>query len=67
MNPLIQSFLFVATVALLAWPVGRWLMWTVKSGRFDPTLVKLLGTGITRPTGWKTYFLHLLGFNAAIW
>ncbi|RYD18855.1 MAG: potassium-transporting ATPase subunit A, partial [Verrucomicrobiaceae bacterium] len=66
MNPLLYSFLFVAVVALLAWPVGKWLTWTVRTNALDPWFTRLLGSGITRGTGWKTYFLHLLGFNAVM-
>ncbi|RYD35246.1 MAG: potassium-transporting ATPase subunit KdpA, partial [Verrucomicrobiaceae bacterium] len=66
MNPLLYSFLFVAVVALLAWPVGKWLTWTVRTNALDPWFTRLLGPGITRGTGWKSYFLHLLGFNAVM-
>lgn len=66
MNPLIYSILFVLMVGALAWPVGRWLTWTVRTGCLDPLLSKLLGKGIHQSSGWKQYFMHLLSFNAIL-
>lgn len=64
MNPLIHSLAFVAAVVLLAWPMGRWLTWTLHTRRLDPVLFPLLGKGMEKPCGWRNYFLTLLGFNA---
>jgi K+-transporting ATPase ATPase A chain len=66
MNPLLYSITFVLLVGLLAWPVGKWLTWTIRTTRIDPFLQKLLGTGIHRSYGWRQYFLALLGFNAVM-
>ena len=63
MNPLLFSLLFVAAVALLAKPAGLWLSWTLRTPCLDPLLKRLLGDP-GGPSSWKTYFLHLLGFNA---
>ncbi|MBK1884573.1 potassium-transporting ATPase subunit A [Luteolibacter pohnpeiensis] len=64
MNPLIHSILLVAGIVLLAWPAGTWLTWVLKTRRLDGIFSAALGKGILNPTSWKTYFLHLLGFNA---
>jgi potassium-transporting ATPase potassium-binding subunit len=64
MNPLLYSLGFIALTALIAWPVGQWLTWTLQSDRFNGPLRLLLGSKIDQPSGWKNYFLNLLGFNA---
>lgn len=66
MNPLIQSFLFVLTVGLLAWPIGHWLACILRTRRIDPFLEICLGNGIHRSGSWKSYFVSLLGFNAVM-
>ncbi len=64
MNPLLYSITFLLLVGALAWPIGKWLTWTVRTGYIDKQLTFLLGNGIQRTSGWKHYFLSLLGFNA---
>jgi len=66
MNPLLYSIAFVLIVGALAWPLGAWLTWTLKTDKLDPLLNPLLGKGIKKSSGWKNYFLSLLGFNAAL-
>lgn len=66
MNPLLYSIAFVFLVGLLAWPVGKWLTWTVRTTRLDPFLAILLGKNIGQGSNWKQYFLHLLGYNAVM-
>jgi len=66
MNALSLSLFFIAIVAALSWPVGRWLTWTLQSRSLDPFIRRLLGKGIDKSTGWKNYFFSLLGFNAAM-
>ena len=66
MNALSLSLVFIAIVAALSWPVGRWLTWTLQSRSLDPFFRLLLGKGIDKSTGWKNYFYALLGFNAAM-
>ncbi|RYD26174.1 MAG: potassium-transporting ATPase subunit KdpA, partial [Verrucomicrobiaceae bacterium] len=66
MNPLLYSIAFVFIVGLLAWPVGKWLTWTVRTNRLDPFLGILLGKNISQGSNWKQYFLNLLGYNAVM-
>ncbi|MFT3989823.1 MAG: potassium-transporting ATPase subunit KdpA [Luteolibacter sp.] len=66
MNPLLYSIAFVFFVGLLSWPVGHWLTWTLRTAKSDFLLLPLLGKGIQKSSNWKSYFTHLLGFNAVL-
>lgn len=75
MNTIAQSLSFLAFVALLSWPVGRWLAWTLQpvcaTPRLDGMLGCLLGKNAGKAGGWKRYFLDLFAFNgvmfAVVW
>jgi len=70
MNTLTLSFAFVALVAAISWPLGRWLCWTLQPSSCHPRTGRLfqllLGKGSERPSGWKNYFLALLVFNGVM-
>lgn len=70
MNPLTLSFAFIALVAAISWPLGRWLFWTLQPSschsQIDRLIQRLLGNGSDRPSGWKSYFLALLAFNGVM-
>lgn len=70
MNTLTLSLAFIALVAAISWPLGRWLAWTLQpahgSARLDRAFRILLGKGYGKPSGWKDYFLALLAFNGAM-
>lgn len=70
MNTLIPALAFIALVAAISWPLGRWLAWTLQpppgSTRFERALRFLLGKGCDQPSGWKNYFLALLAFNGVM-
>lgn len=63
MNTLSLSLAFIALVAAISWPLGRWLVWTLQSRSLDPHFRRLLGKGMDSSCGWKNYFLALLAFN----
>lgn len=57
-------------VALLSWPLGRYLAWALepevlgpRRQRFEAWLERLLGAANSAPVGWKTYGLALLRTN----
>lgn len=70
MNTLTLSFAFIALVAAISWPLGRWLFWTLQPARENPHLTRffhlLLGKGCEKPSGWTNYFLALLAFNGVM-
>jgi potassium-transporting ATPase potassium-binding subunit len=66
MNTLLLSLSFISLVAVISWPIGRWLVWTLQSRTLDPHFRRLLGKGMDRSSGWKNYFFALLGFNGAM-
>ncbi len=67
MNTLTLSLAFIALVAAISWPLGRWLFWTLQPLKENPRLTRLfqllLGKGGEKPSGWKNYFFALLSFN----
>ena len=67
MNTLTLSLAFIALVAAISWPLGRWLFWTLQPSVGNSRLVEiLLGKGCEKPNGWKSYFLSLLAFNGVM-
>lgn len=70
MNTLSLALVFVATVAVLSWPLGRWLHWTLQPASEDSPAERLLrlvlGSGCARPGGWRNYVIALLVFNAGM-
>jgi len=68
MNPLPLALIFTAIVAALSWPVGRWLTSIVQPKvlhrKIDTLTGLVLGKNNGCTTGWKSYFLSLLAFNA---
>ena len=70
MNTLSLSFAFIALVAAISWPLGRWLFWTLQPSsdhpRIDGLFQLLLGKGSAKPSNWKKYFLALLAFNGVM-
>ncbi len=70
MNTLTLSFAFIALVAAISWPLGRWLYWTLQPEPENPRLARLfqllLGKGGGKPSGWRNYFLALLAFNGVM-
>lgn len=64
------SFAFIALVAAISWPLGRWLFWTLQPSsdhpRIDGLFQLLLGKGSAKPSNWKKYFLALLAFNGVM-
>jgi potassium-transporting ATPase potassium-binding subunit len=66
MNTLSLSLAFIALVAAISWPLGRWLVWTLQGRSLDPHFHRLLGNGMDQSSGWKNYFLALLAFNGAM-
>ncbi|WP_428423012.1 potassium-transporting ATPase subunit KdpA [Methylibium sp.] len=69
----IQLAVFFALLALLAWPLGRWLA-AVAHGRLpkllapvarvEAALYRVAGVDAEAGMGWKSYALALLAFNA---
>lgn len=67
MNTLTLSLAFIALVAAISWPLGRWLFWTLQPSAGSSRWVEiLLGKGCEKPSGWKSYFLSLLAFNGVM-
>ncbi|MFM2198641.1 MAG: hypothetical protein RLZZ505_2073 [Verrucomicrobiota bacterium] len=70
MNTLTLSLVFIALVAAISWPLGRWLFWTLQPSPENSRLARLfqflLGKGCEKPGGWKSYFLALLAFNGVM-
>lgn len=66
MNTLFLSLAFIALVAAISWPLGRWLVWTLQSPSGNSFFKLLLGKGMDQSGGWKNYFFTLLAFNGTM-
>ena len=68
----IQLIVFLLVLAMLAWPLGRWLAavadgrlprWLAPIRSIENGLYKLAGVDASASMGWKQYALGLLAFN----
>ena len=69
----IQLVVFLLVLAVLAWPMGRWLAaaadgrlsrWLAPIRAIENGLYRLAGVDAGASTGWKQYALGVLAFNA---
>ena len=69
----IQLIAFLVVLAMLAWPMGRWLAavadgrlprWLAPIRSIENGLYRLAGVDAGANMGWKHYALGILAFNA---
>ena len=74
MSAVLVAALVIGSAALLSWPLGRYMAWSMEpaatAGRYrdvlERTFVRVAGAMTSGPQDWKRYAVALLTFNAVM-